>query len=246
MNALAETILQIPKGLRDQFRSNARTLLLFYPPLLAILAGVVVVRFSTEIDVRDLMRDSNSVLDAPFYIGLVSNVGILSWTPGVSIGFFAWAMLGRSRREGREEWRFFFLALSCLGGFLVLDDMFQFHEEIWKSYLFDNGPFGTGDGLILAGYAVGASFFVFRAWRTVAKTEYSLLFVSFGLLATSQAFDVGILNRWLIPDTGLRAVAEDGAKMLGIATWSLYMAREASRRLTDAFGAADQTNGATQ
>lgn len=226
---IGELVRAYLAGIPVQFRALGGTFALFLLPYLLVLACVLYVRFTTEIDVRSLMRDPLSWLEAPFYIGIVSNIGVLSWTPGVSIGFFvAWILRGR---PDQAEWRFFLTATSALGAFLLFDDFFQFHEDILKSWIFENGPFGMGDGPVLGTYGLLTIWVAWRSRRLVLQTEYALLACAIALLALSVAIDVGIINRPIIPDTGVRAVVEDGAKMTGIATWSLFQVRLGLARL---------------
>ena len=53
--------------------------LMIYLPALFVLLTVGIISWRTNIPLMDFTRDPLSIVDAPFYIGILSNLGILCW-----------------------------------------------------------------------------------------------------------------------------------------------------------------------
>ncbi len=155
-------------------------------------------------------RDPIAVLDGHPATGVVSRVGILLWCATAAICFFAAALLGRNKDAVMSR----FLMISGLfTSFLLLDDWFMFHEELFPDYLHIPQP------AVYAGYLVLIAMYFFKFGKVIAATEYSLLLIACGFFALS------IICDFLLPPEGLQFLLEDGLKLFGIVTWFLYFFR---------------------
>jgi hypothetical protein len=93
--------------------------------------------------------------------------------------------------------------------FLLADDFWLLHDIVIPTYI--GGP---PDGLMIL-YPVLISWFLYQ-YRVllVGETQYVLLLVGVGLLGVSAVIDI-------VPSP-LGTDIEDGAKVLGIATYTYY------------------------
>jgi hypothetical protein len=99
----------------------------------------------------------------------------------------------------------------------MFDDLLMF-EEVFPTYGYIPEPVVLG---LYGALALGC-----LAWsrHTLMKTEYGLLLLAIGLFGGSLIFDLG--ER--VFDMGERVyelLPEDGLKLLGIVTWSIYLVR---------------------
>ena len=186
-----------------------------------LLAIVLAVAVTSDTDPSRFTRDPAVLLDASPTLGLVSYVGILLWTAAAAIALFAAALL-RKRGAAREQWTFLGAA-GLLTSWLMLDDLFLFHEWLFPVVL------GVRQRLLFAGYLLVMAAFLVRFRRIILRTSPLLLAMPLGLFAISVAFD-------LLPEAWFRSgyvyLWEDAAKLLGIAGWFAYWAN-ASARLVD-------------
>ena len=81
----------------------------------------------------DFTRDPLSIMDAPVYIGILSNLGILFWTAGAAICFFSAAIISDIKHQSQA---FYFLLFGgIITTVLLFDDFFIFHEKVFPEYL---------------------------------------------------------------------------------------------------------------
>lgn len=174
--------------------------------------------------VRDLLAEPAAIANLPWYAGSVSTVGCLVWFgSGMVVCFAASLCRGRSR--------YLLLAMGLLSLWLSLDDALMLHEYGLSSAVFgypddeDNAGFQRGVYLLYI-LLTGGWLFVFR--RELARRESVLLLFSLAWFALSLGVDVLVESDTtpafarLARDAKSRELFEDGCKLLGIATWSLF------------------------
>ena len=183
--------------------------------LLAAVAFVIVVACAacavTPLTFGRLSRDPLAISEAPFYVGCLSNLGVLLWCAAATACFFAAAVL-RPASGAREVGltRGFFLCSGALTAVLTCDDLFMLHERFFPLVM------GVPEKLVLASYAVAGCAYLARFHKQLLRTRALPLAAAFGCFAVSVACDV------FIPDRLNLHAAEDGAKLLGIAAWCGY------------------------
>jgi hypothetical protein len=155
----------------------------------------------------DFTRDPVAVVEAPFYVGFLSNVGVLLWT-GVAA---ACLVAGEVLRRVREPQARLLLAAGALSAVLALDDLFRGHEVL-------NERLGVPQPLLPALYAAAIALLCARNLQLLRRTEWKLLAAALALFGTSAAID-GLLDPGRT--TALEAL-EDVVKLFGIATWAAY------------------------
>lgn len=194
------------------------SLLVAILPTFAALLILVLINALTGIRVSVFMRDAVQVMDAPFYTGLYSNIGILLWAATTAITLFA-ASLVQER-----DWKLFLWGGGLITAFFLLDDLLIFHEVVFPQYL---GIPEIGVPLI---YAVMLGFFVLRFRRQLPETEWIVPLMTLFLFAVSVLVD-------LSPEEfhGIYLI-EDGAKLLGIALWATYFIKLAGKLICNTCG----------
>jgi hypothetical protein len=160
--------------------------------------------------IGDLTRDPAAVLDGPAYIGFVSNVGIVVWTLGASACLLAALVL-----EGPIRWPFVWGGL--LTAWLLADDLFLLHESYFIQV---HLPEQAAPVIYTA--AIVAYGYVFRDF--LRRHGLWLLPTAFVLFAISGALDVTL-------DADSPFLIEDGAKLFGIVTWTVFFTLAAVREL---------------
>lgn len=183
------------------------------------MAALALVSVRTGIHISYFTRDPSEIVQAPFYIGLLSNVGILIWSASAGICLFTATLLGRT--AGGVEWRSFLLASGILTAWLAFDDLLTLHDVVIPTYMH------VPQKVFLALLGGVTLLYLARFRRAILKTDYLLLLVAFGFLALSVFFDA-LQGRVALPH---QHYFEDGTKLMGIVGWSAYLTRTALQRL---------------
>jgi hypothetical protein len=190
---------------RGQLHALAPVVLLLHGGTLAIL---LLAAMQTRIPAAFLVRDPAQLAKYPFYVGLLSNVGVLLWCACAAICLYT-AVLAGQREVAR-----FFLGAGLVTAMLGLDDFFILHEEVLPAV-------GVAEEAVLAAYGLVILAFLGRFARLIMRTEFLLLGLTFGFMGGSAVLDGGIFNQ------GLNYLLDDGLKLLGIVGWLAYYVRTA-------------------
>lgn len=178
--------------------------------LLLIMAGAIKIAATTSYS--ELFRDITASFEAPVYVGLFSQIGLILWS--VAIGaLLVGALLTNSVRV--EEDRGFLTYSLCLTILLAADDAFLIHESVFDSVL------GLGERTAFGLYGIAILGYIFLFQKQLLETHFPLLLISLGLFAVSMLVDS---LPALAGYTGRDAIflLEDGAKLAGIVFWALY------------------------
>lgn len=176
--------------------------------VILLVAGFSSYRF--DIDMQNLMRDPNSVFEAPFYIGILSNFGVLLWTSAGVLCLFV-GSYASSQRQGVVAG--FLWSAGLLSLILAADDLLQLHELVIPQRL------GVSEVVVYAVYAVYGVWFVWLYRRVLLTSEYLLFMLAVGLGAFSTVVDK-------LPFTmPLHTTIEEGTKLFSIAFWLTFFWR---------------------
>jgi hypothetical protein len=191
---------------------SIRWLLWPYGLAAVLLAVVAAGAAATGTPPSQFTRDPAVLLNASPLLGLISYAGVLVWTATAVVALFTAALL-RRRSDERTRWTFL-TAAGLLTLWLMLDDLFLFHEWLFPEVL------GIRTRIVFAAYIILCGAFLFRFSRLIMRrTNYLALAVALMFLAASVAVDV-------LPEAWFRwdylFFIEDGAKLLGIAGWFAY------------------------
>ena len=195
-------------SIAQQFKFLVSLLLKVYGPAIAVLLVLVVINLITHIRISVFTRDPIQIMQAPIYYGIVSNIGVLFWCATASICLFT-ACIASSLKKDREIVSFLrFSGLMTL--FLLCDDLFLFHEELFPIYLH------IPDKVLYAAYGAIVLIYVVTFRTMILSTYYLLFILSCLFFAISLAIDIPD-----IPFYGQHLI-EDGCKWLGIVSWATY------------------------
>lgn len=161
-------------------------------------------------------RDPGASYDFHPITGIVSNIGILFWCSTAAICLFCSAMLYKNGNIKRRKFLMFSGLLTLM---LLLDDFFMLHEFIIPRY------FHISEKVTYVIYMVLVLVYLYKFYELIKKTEYPFLLLALGFFALSVLSDVFLLQR------GWEYLAEDGFKLLGIASWSLFYMRTSFKQL---------------
>lgn len=207
--------LQSISNLVNRSKTLTPLLLCAYIPIILILA---IISWQAKIPLSHLTRDPLVIVEEPFYIGILSNIGILFWCSAVAICLFSFTLLRNYNRS--RKMNSFILASGLLTLVLLLDDFFMVHEEVAPEYLLipEKAVYGIYAGLL--------SYYLIKFRKTILETDFSLLLLALGWFALSVVFDKGLIPlpaSWLQRE--LDFYLEDTTKLLGIFSWFMYQAK---------------------
>jgi len=197
---------------RRQLQSLLPTLLAAYLPVFCALVILEIVHWQTNIPIWHFTWNPSAVLEAAFYVGLFSNIGILLWCSTAAICLFSFAALARD--ASHRKMASFFLFSGLVTSLLLMDDLFLLHDRLFPRYL------SLSPKVVLGGYTILTLLYLGRFARTILATEFLLLLFAFGFLGLSTIIDS-------VPDgiLPLHTTLEDGFKLFGIVSWFTYFTR---------------------
>lgn len=189
--------------------------LYIYLPLSAALLALVFISQQVGIPFESLTRDPAATFDAPFYTGLLSQIGVLTWSAATTICLFSWVVLRRCVVQ--PDRGSFWLASGLVSGMLLVDDLFLVHESVAWHLL------GLSEAAVFSMYGLVLVTYLWWHRQTIWRSDYLLLALSFMLFGASLAID-----QQYLPLTD-PVVVEDSLKLFGIVTWCWYFAALAAR-----------------
>lgn len=175
---------------------------------LVLLTGLALQR---QVPYDELLLDPNNVAGIPWYIGLVSNLGILSWTTATVTAFFgAWI----ARYGNRQAASRMLAEGALLSTILLFDDLLQLHVIL-------KPMFGIPKIAVYLVYLLVASHWIISQRGELRRTPFALLIAAAGAFALSIGLDqIAVLVPWL--SANQRLLGEDAAKFLGVLAWAQF------------------------
>lgn len=209
--------------LKTIFRKDSLLLLLkIFLPTVVFLALVFTIGKINNITFGYFSRDAIQTLwhepnaEVEFYIGFLSNIGIMFWCFTASILMISSKII-RDQGRPRNLYQFLFFS-GLLTLFMLVDDLFLLHDVIIPYYLEISEKFFY----LFYGSSVLAIMYLFRT--EILKSDYILLLLAFAFMASSVITDVLLTLGLAISDIYL---FEDGFKFMGIISWFVYFTRTA-------------------
>jgi len=188
---------------------------IFGPPIL-FLAFVETISIMKGVPFNIFSRDPLQTLEGKFYVGTVSQLGIVMWSATVAALFLS-LRLSLLMKKPRQE-SLFLLFSGLLSLMMLIDDLFMFHDVIMPTYFLISEKFFYG----FYALAVVGLFLYFR--KIVLKTDYILFVLAVVSLGGSVLSDI-------VTDLGVKLpdpfFIEDGFKFIGITGWVAYFTRSA-------------------
>lgn len=162
-------------------------------------------------------RDPLNNLNIHPLTGIQSTLGALIWICTAGICLFGSAVL--HSRHAMETVSLFFLWSGIITLILTLDDLFLIHEDLAYRYL------EIGQKTIFIFYVLLIGWFIFKFRKTIPHSDHLIFILALVFLGISEGMDM-IKNSWNSP---WRIFVEEGFKLFGIVSWSVYLIRECYR-----------------
>lgn len=197
---------------KPQFKSIASTVgyALFFVAI--VLGSILYLHFSHDISLYEMTSDFATVMKAPVYTALLSQIGIFFWA-----GTLAICLISATLLSGKSEFRnvsSFFYGSAVISLILGLDDVFLFHELVFPS-------FGISQKIVYFSYAFAMLVYGLRYVKFILKTEYVLLVLAIGGFGLSICIDVILYEH----SEYISNLLEDGFKFIGLIFWFSYYFR---------------------
>ena len=188
---------------------------IYIPAIVALLALTLASQLA-GIPISYFTRDPSAIMGVPFYIGLLSNLGILLWCSSGAICLFSFIVFRGVVKN--TKFASFFLFSGVLTIILLFDDFFLIHESVFPDYL------NISEKLFYAGYVPTLLTYLVRFRKIILKTEFMLLLLALSFFGLSIFIDLFQQVFYLIKPN-LADLIEDGSKLLGIISWCTYLVR---------------------
>ncbi|MHB0915924.1 MAG: hypothetical protein ACYC5A_10500 [Thermoleophilia bacterium] len=212
---------------RRQLRQLSPLMLKVYAFILAALASTVIARLTLGLDIGELTRDPIHKTGLHPFVGVLSNIGVLIWCFTAAYCFFAAYVLRRGN-VGGERTRFFFYG-GLITAWLMVDDLFLFHDVIFRENL------GVSEIVTYPLYALVVGLFFYRFRELLKGFDYVLMVLAAGFFAASMVTDL-LIDRQIFTMPGVY-LFEDGFKFLGIGSWAMFFTRTAFSEVMATAGA---------
>ncbi len=190
-------------------RSMNRIVLLVYVLGMLALLMTLFVASNSGRPIDHFFRDPLAVMDAPFYVGLMSNINAMAWFAAAGA---AWMMAMMHIATGGVTRRA--LAIAAMAGMITIlgvDDLLMIHEDALQRML------GVSERLTMAVYGLMSCAIALIFRREFAPTPWKLLIPAAAFFAGSILVDV------FTTGFGWRLVAEDGLKFFGVVGLMAYV-----------------------
>lgn len=209
-----------------QFAKLWPLMLLIYIPILLGLSALVLVNLKADIPLRIFFIDTVAEFNAPMYIGLLSNFGVLLWCGAASVCLFGgWLTFGC---PDKRELTWFLICSGLISALLMFDDLYLLHEEVLPDHMYipQKWVFVGYGGLVLA--------FLIRFRQMIVGTDFLLLLIAFGFFSLSVFVDLFVTSEEIFIFGSLpgRHLIEDGFKLFGIVNWSVYFVRTCIQKVS--------------
>jgi hypothetical protein len=157
----------IAHDLVEQVRVSWKYFLIYFyfPVFIVLFAAFVFTKNNPGLNPEILFRDITALAELPFYTGFISQLGSLLWAASVMACFLALFFL-KKLHIGSSQTRQFLLQAGLFSAFLMLDDVFLFHEEIAIEY------FSMGQKKVYLAYFLVILAFLYFNRREILSSDY--------------------------------------------------------------------------
>lgn len=211
---------------KSLWRCQVKPLLLvlthIYIPALFALLTLTLASQLAGISISYFTRDPSAIMGAPFYIGLLSNLGILLWCSSAVVCLFSFIIFRGVVKY--TDFASFCLFSSVLTIVLLFDDLFLIHESVFPQYL--NIP----EKFFYVSYVIALIAYLVRFKKTILKTEFFLLLLALNFFGLSIIIDL-FQQTFHLLRPGLANLIEDFSKFLGILGWCTYFVRVCTKQV---------------
>jgi hypothetical protein len=186
-----------------------------------VIFSVILIFAASGVRMTKLSQDPLAQLGQPFYLGMISNLGILLWMATASVTLFSSFHLksGVAHPQGASFLRW----VAILSLMLMCDDLLMLHEQVFPEYL------NVSEKLVYALYLVYTALFFLKFWRLIlSQANYKLLILAFFFFGMSVIIDMDMFPGGID--------IEDSFKILGLTTYTYYFVTLSSDWLKESLG----------
>lgn len=188
-----------------------------YGAVAVFLGSTVIAHLVADIPFSFFSSDPLSLFEAHPLTGIQSNLGVLTLVSTASICLFT-AIVLRSKHASASDFQFF-LWSGLITFVLTLDDLFLIHEDLAIRYL------EMGQKTVFVLYIIVIGRYIFKLRRTIPHSDHTVFILAIVFLGLSETIDS--FRNFVDSPWGL--FVEDGLKLFGIVSWSIYLIRESFR-----------------
>lgn len=196
------------KDLSNQLQQLYTSIFFVFLTSFLVVGSVFGFHYYNNVPLYKLTSDVLVAADAPIYFGIQSQIGIFFWAATAAICFYSSRLIDSSVHKK------FLIFSGCITLFLGLDDIFMFHEIVFPSL-------GIHQKIVFLSYAVVMLFYGLKYTKLLLKTDYILLVLAVGGFGISLVADNFFYNY----SEYITQLLEDGAKFMGIVSWTLFFGR---------------------
>lgn len=172
-----------------------------------VIFSVILIFAASGVKMTRLSQDPLAQIGQPFYLGMISNLGILIWMATASVALFASFHLKAGPAHPQRVSFLRWVAVFSL--LLMSDDLLMLHEQVFPVYL--HFP----EKLVYVFYMVYLCILFAKFWRFLFdQVKCKVLIFAFFLFGMSVAIDVDIFPGGID--------IEDSFKILGITTYAYF------------------------
>lgn len=187
-------------------KENLRRFKFLYLSWLVIFS-VILIFAASGVKMTKLSQDPLAQIGQPFYLGMISNLGILIWAATASVTLFVSFHLQAGafhpQRASFLRW------VSILSFLLMSDDLLMLHEQVFPVYLH------LSEKLVYTFYMIYLGIVFTKFWRFIFdQVKCKVLIFAFFLFGMSVAIDIDIFPGGID--------IEDSFKILGITTYAYF------------------------
>ena len=89
-------------SLREQLRNITPVIVIIFAATLVVLSVIIMIGMKYNVQLNHFTKDPVQIMNAPFYLGLFSNIGILLWCGSAVICFFSKSFIPKIRLRSAE------------------------------------------------------------------------------------------------------------------------------------------------
>jgi len=171
-----------------------------------VVIGIYLVSVIKKVPPDFMTIDPLQTTEFPWYKGFLSNLGVILWSISIGCTFSAAILLANNRPIAH-----FLIATGTLSIFLVIDDMFRFHDSFLLYRLH------IPEYFTILFYGLIIFIYLFSFYRTILSD------ISFILLVGALLFfGISIVFYIVTINSSVGTFIKDGIKFIGIAFWLMY------------------------
>ena len=170
-----------------------------------ILTVLAIARSQELVPLDDLFLDPSTLADAPWYAGILNELGVFGWSVAVVVAAGGASI---ARAGGRTSAAAFLGSGAALSAVLLVDDLARVHSSVAPRL-------GVTKPAAQSILALIACVWIVVQHREIRRTRWGILAISVVSLGCSVGVD-------LLPGLRPDIFVEDAPKLLGIAGWATY------------------------